>query len=171
MPNKQNVAMLEKVAESLEASKGFYIVDYRGLSVKEVQEVRRALTAAGAHMKVYKNNIVRIALQNAELPAIDEMLEGTCAYVFYDEDPVAAAKVLKEYGEKLKKMAFVGAIADGVVLSAEDCKTYADLPSQEELVAKLVYVLASPLSGIASVCAGPARAMATVVDAIAKKAA
>lgn len=171
MPNSSNVAMLDRVAQSLEASQGFYVVDYRGLTVKQVQEVRRALTEAGAQMKVYKNNIVRLALKNAELPEIDDMLAGTCAYVFFENDPVAAAKVLKEHGEKLKKLAFIGGIANGNVLSAEDCKAYADLPSQEELVAKLLYVIASPLSGIAQVCAGPARALATVVDAIAKKAA
>ena len=84
-----------------------------GSPVKETQEVRRALREAGAEMKVYKNNIVKIALENAGLPNIDDMLAGTCAYVFYEKDPVDAAKVIKEQSEKLKKMEFVGAIADG----------------------------------------------------------
>ena len=57
MPNKNNVAMLEKVSESLDSSKGVFVIDYRGLSVKETQGLRRALTEAGAHMKVYKNNL------------------------------------------------------------------------------------------------------------------
>ena len=118
MPSKSNVAMLEKVAGSLEASNGVFVVDYRGLSVKETQEVRRALRAAGAEMKVYKNNIVKIALENAGMPNVDEMLAGTCAYVFYEKDPVDAAKVIKEQSEKLKKMEFVGAIADGKALTA-----------------------------------------------------
>ena len=86
MPNKNNVAMLEKVSESLDNSKGVFVIDYRGLSVKETQGLRRALTEAGAHMKVYKNNIVKIALKNAQLPEI-ENLEGTCAYVFFEKDP------------------------------------------------------------------------------------
>ena len=76
MPSKSNVAMLEKVASSLESSQGLFVVDYRGLSVKETQQVRRALREAGAEMKVYKNNIVKIALENAGLPNIDEMLAG-----------------------------------------------------------------------------------------------
>ena len=69
MPSKSNVEMLDKVSASLEAAGGVFVVDYRGLSVKETQEVRRALRAAGAEMKVYKNNIVKIALENAGLPA------------------------------------------------------------------------------------------------------
>ncbi len=166
MPSQSNQAMLDKVSGSIESSKGVFVVDYQGLSVKETQEVRRALTAVGAQMKVYKNNIVKIALKNAEMPQIDELLAGTCAYVFYEKDPVDAAKVIKEQSEKLKKMAFVGGIADGKALSAEDAQAYADLPSREDLLAKLVYVIGSPLSGIAQVCAGPARGLATALQAV-----
>lgn len=167
MPAQSKVNMLEKVATSIENSKGLFVVDYRGLSVKETQELRRALTAAGAHMKVYKNNIVKIALKNAEMPEIDDMLAGTCAYVFFEKDPVEAAKVIKEQSKKLDKLEFIGGIADGQALSADEAKAYADLPSREELMAKLVFVVASPLSGIAQVCAGPARGLATTLSAVA----
>ncbi len=167
MPSKSNVDMLNKVADSIENSAGVFVIEYSGLSVKETQEVRRALRAAGAEMKVYKNNIVKIALENANMPNIDDMLAGPCAYVFYEKDAVAAAKVIKEESDKLKKMSFVGAIADGKALSADEAKAYADLPSRDELMAQLVYVVASPLRGIASVCAGPARGLVTALDAIA----
>lgn len=165
MPNNKNVEMLAKVNEAIEASKGVFFIDYRGLTVKETQDLRRKLTAAGAHMKVFKNNIAKIAFKQAEMPEVD--VAGTVAYVFYENDPVEAAKVIKEESEAFKKIEWLGAIADGKALSAEDAKAYADLPSREELLAKLVYVIASPLSGIAQVCAGPARGLATVLDAIA----
>ena len=103
MPCTANVNMLEKVAGSIEASKGVFVIDYLGLSVKETQELRRALREVGAKMKVYKNNIVKIALKNAGQPDIEELLSGPCAYVFYEKDPVDAAKVIKEQSEKLKK--------------------------------------------------------------------
>ena len=169
MPAQSKIDMLEKVNGSLKSAKGLFVVDYRGLSVKESQEVRRALREAGAEMKVYKNNLVRIALDNAGMPNIDDLLAGPCAYVFYDKDAVAAAKVIKEQSAKLKKMAFIGGIADGQPLSAEDAMAYADLPSREELMAKLVYVIASPLSGIAQVCAGPARGLVTALEAVANQ--
>ena len=169
MPAQSNIDMLEKVKGSLEASKGVFVVDYRGLTVKEAQELRRALREANAHMKVYKNNIVRIALNDAEMPNIDDMLKGTCAYVFYEKDPVEAAKVLKQEADKLKKMQILGGIADGKAISAEEALAYAELPSRDELLAKLVYVIGSPLSGIAQVCAGPARGLVTALQAVADK--
>lgn len=167
MPCTANVNMLEKVAGSIEASKGVFVIDYLGLSVKETQELRRALREVGAEMKVYKNNIVKIALKNAGQPDIEELLAGPCAYVFYEKDSVDAAKVIKEQSEKLKKMNFIGGIADGKALSADEAKAYADLASREELMAQLVYVMASPLSGIAQVCAGPARGLVTALKAVA----
>lgn len=169
MPAQSNIDMLEKVKGSIEASKGVFVVDYRGLTVKEAQELRRALREANAHMKVYKNNIVRIALNEAEMPNIDDMLKGTCAYVFYEKDPVEADKVLKQEADKLKKMQILGGIADGKAISAEEALAYAELPSRDELLAKLVYVIGSPLSGIAQVCAGPARGLVTALQAVADK--
>ena len=166
MPNSKNVEMLAKVKDSLENSKGVFFIDYRGLSVKETQELRRGLREAGAVMKVYKNNIVKIALADENMPEVGE-LSGTVAYVFYENDPVEAAKVIKKESEELKKIEWLGAIADGKALSADEAKAYADLPSRDELMAKLVYVIASPLSGIAQVCAGPARGLVTALDAIA----
>ena len=169
MPAQSNIDMLEKVKGSIEASKGVFVVDYRGLTVKEAQELRRALREANAHMKVYKNNIVRIALNEAEMPNIDDMLKGTCAYVFYENDPVEAAKVLKQEADKLKKMQILGGIADGKAITAVEALAYAELPSRDELLAKLVYVIGSPLSGIAQVCAGPARGLVTALQAVADK--
>ena len=169
MPAQSNSDMLEKVKGSIAASKGVFVVDYRGLTVKEAQELRRALRAANAHMKVYKNNIVRIALNDAEMPNIDDMLKGTCAYVFYEKDPVEAAKFLKQEADKLKKMQILGGIADGKAITAEEALAYAELPSRDELLAKLVYGIGSPLSGIAQVCAGPARGLVTALQAVADK--
>ncbi|MGI6230492.1 MAG: 50S ribosomal protein L10 [Tractidigestivibacter sp.] len=166
MPAQSKIDMLEKVNASLDQAQGLFVVDYRGLSVKEAQEVRRALRDAGAQMKVYKNNIVKIALKNADMPNIDDMLSGTCAYVFYDKDPVEAAKVLKDESKKLNKMEVLGGIVEGKAIDADTAKAYADLPSRDQLIAQLVFVMASPLSGIAQVCAGPARGLVTALSAL-----
>lgn len=166
MPAQSKYEMLEKINGSIDASKGMFVVDYRGLTVKETQEFRRSLRAVGAEMKIYKNNIVKIALKEKNLPALDDMLEGTCAYVFFKNDPVDAAKTIKTSTEKLKKIQFVGGIADGKALSADQAKAYADLPSHDELIAQLLHVLVAPLSGIANVCAGPARGLVTTLKAI-----
>ena len=159
MPAQSKYEMLDKVNASLDASKGFYVIDYRGLTVKEAQELRRALREAGGSMKVYKNNIVKIALEKAGLPALDETLVGTCAYVFFANDPVTPAKVLKDFAKKNKK----------TDLTADEAKAYAELPSYEELMAQLVYVIAAPLRGLMTVVNGPARGLALAMKAISEK--
>lgn len=149
MPAQSKYEMLEKVNASLEASQGFYVVDYRGLTVKETQELRRQIREANGNMKVYKNNIVKIALQQAEMPAIDEILVGTCSYVFFADDPVSVAKVLKEFAAKTKKTEVLGGIADGAALNAEEAKAYADLPTREQLFGQIAGLISGFARGIA----------------------
>ncbi len=150
MPSKSNQNMLEQAFASIEAADGLFVVDYRGLTVKDSQELRRALTAAGANMKVYKNNIVKLALGKAELPTLEDKLEGTCAYVFYQGDPVPAAKAVKEKSNNGKVLNFVAGIVDGKALDADEAKVYADLASRDELLAQLLFVLQSPMQGVAT---------------------
>ena len=166
MPAQSKIDMLEKVSASIESSKGVFVIDYRGLSVKEAQELRRELTANNAHMKVYKNYIVKIALEKAGLPTLDDVLVGTCACVFYDNDPVDAAKVIKETAKKLEKLEFLGGIADGKAVTAAEAQAIADLPSREELIAKFVGSISNPLSGIVRVCNGPAQGLVTALHAV-----
>jgi large subunit ribosomal protein L10 len=149
MPAQSKYEMLEKVNATLEASDGFYVVDYRGLTVKENQELRRALREAGGVMKVYKNNIVKIALKQAELPEIDDVLVGTCSYVFFKDDPVSVAKVLKEFAQKSKKTEVVGGIADGAALTADEAKAYAELPTREQLFGQIAGLISGFARGIA----------------------
>ena len=168
MPAQSKIDLLEKVSASLDASNGLYVVDYRGLTVKETQELRRALKESGAEMKVYKNNIVKIALEKAEMPAIDDILVGTCACVFFGDDPVTPAKVLRDSMKKYNTMEVLGGIADNVVLSSEEAKAYADLPSREQLIAQIAGLINGFARDIAvcinEVPAGLARAINAVAE-------
>ena len=148
MPAQSKYEMLEKVNNSIEASQGMFVIDYRGLTVKETQEFRRSLREVGAEMKVYKNTIVRLALKEKELPELDN-LEGTCAYVFYANDPVEPAKVIRDASQKLKKVQFVAGIADGNALTADEAKAYADLPNREQLMGQIAGLISGFARGIA----------------------
>ena len=145
MPAQSKLDMLEKVSASLEASQGLFVVDYRGLTVKESQELRRKIHAAGGDMKVYKNNIVKIALEKAEMPAIDDILVGTCAYIFFGDDPVEVAKTIKTSAKELNKLEVLGGIADGAALDAAQAKAYAELPNRDQLMG----MIAGLISGFA----------------------
>ena len=166
MPAQSKIDMLEKVNAALDASDGVYVIDYQGLSVKESQELRRNLTQSGATMKVFKNNIVRIALEQKGMPEIDDVLVGTCAYVFYEKDAAAAAKAIKEEADKLKKLEFKGGIVDGTAITADQAKAYADLPSHDQVMAQLAGLISGFARDIAvcvkEVPAGLARAIKAI---------
>lgn len=164
MPSVKNKEMLEAVACELNAAAGLFIIDYTGLSVKEAQQLRRDLREQNAQMKVFKNNIVRRALADAKLPEIGDMLVGSCAFIFFGEDPVGPAKVIKKVAKEVETVTFKGGISDGSVLSQEQVVAIADLPSKEEMVAKLIGSLSSPLQGIVHTCNGPAQALITVLS-------
>lgn len=169
MPAESKKEMFAKIKADVEASEGLFVVDYRGLSVKETQELRRNLTAAGAHMKVYKNNIVKIVLEEEGQPDLGDTLKGTCAYVFFEKDPVAAAKAIRDESDKLKKIEFLGAIAEGQALDAESAKAYADMPSREEALSMLVGALSQPATMLARVLQEPTRSIAAVFQAVAER--
>lgn len=166
MPAQSKIDMLEKVNKSLDESAGLFVIDYRGLTVKETQELRRNLREAGAEMKVYKNNIVRLALKNAEMPAIDEYLEGTVACVFYDNDPAAAAKAIKEASKKLNKIEFRGGITDGAVVNAEQVVAIADLPSKEQLLGQIAGLINGFARDIAVCTNGVASGLARSIQQV-----
>ena len=168
MPAQSKYDLLEKIKGSIDESEGLFVIDYRGLSVKEAQELRRNLREVGAEMKVYKNNIVKIALKEKELPEIDDALVGTCAYVFYKNDPVDAAKALKEASKKLKKLEFVGGIADGKAVTAAEAMAYADLPNREQLMGQIAGLINGFAQGLATsineIPSGLARTIGAVSD-------
>ena len=169
MPSKSNVEMLEKVNASLQAAGGLFVIDYRGLTVKESQELRKSLREVGAEMKVYKNNIVRIALEQNEMPAIDDCLAGTVACVFYENDPAAAAKVVKETSKKFKKIEFRGGIVDGAVLSAEDAIAIADLPSKEQLLGQIAGLISGFARDIAVCVNGVSSGLARSIQQVSEQ--
>ena len=106
--------------------------------MKQSQELRHQLREAGAEMKVYKNNLVRLALKNQEQPEIDDILAGPLAYVFYENEPVEAAKALKEFATKSKGVIEIkGGISEGKAVSAEEVQAIADLPTKDQLLGQI----------------------------------
>ena len=118
MPNAKNQEMLANVKADLEATSAVWVVDYCGLTVKQIQELRRSVREAGAVMKVYKNTLVHIALADAELPTLDDMLQGPSAFVFCGDDVAAAAKAVKEFAKSNDVLEIKGGIMDGAAVSA-----------------------------------------------------
>lgn len=166
MPNAENKQMLEDIKSDIQSCGAMWVVDYRGLTVKEIQALRRAIREADAQMKVYKNTIMHIALGELDCPDMDEVLAGPSAFVFAGEDPVASAKVLRDFAKDNENLEVKGGMMDGAFVNAAQVNEIASLPSREELIAKLLGTINNPLVKTVRVLNGPMEAFARVVSAI-----
>jgi len=168
MPTPQKEALVAEIRGKLDGSAGVILADYRGLSVKEFQQLRRSLRETGSEVRVYKNSLAMIAVTEAGLPAgLNEMLVGPTVFVFTGDDPVAPAKVMTTFAKQHAALEIKGGIVEGALLEASGMAAVAALPSREELIAKMLGTMLNPMSGLVRVLNGPAGAFARVVAAIA----
>ncbi len=137
MPNAQNTEMLSNIKADLEGVSAMWVVDYRGLTVKEIQALRKDIREAGASMKVYKNTLMGIALKDSELPTLDDMLKGPNAFVFAGEDIAAAAKAVKNFAKDNENLEIKGGLLEGAEVNAAEVEAIASLPSREQLFGQL----------------------------------
>ncbi len=166
-------AVVEEMKEKLQSAQGAVLVGFSGLSVAEVTKLRRKFREGGVEYKVIKNTLTRIAADELGYSGLDEFLEGPTAIAYSTEDVVAPAKILKEFIKETKTEAItvkVG-IADGQVIDKASVDALANLPSRDELIAKIVGSMQAPISGLVNVLQGNIRNMVYVLDAVrAKKA-
>ena len=169
MPSKVKFEIVERIKADLSAADAVWVVDYRGLTVKEADGLRMSIRSQGATLKVYKNSLTELALKDLGLPELGQVLDGPSAFVFATGDPVASAKALKTYARTNPKLEFKGGLLDGQVMSVDQMQAIADLPSREELIAKLLGTMKNPLSRVVHVLNGPMSSFARVVNAIASQ--
>ena len=168
MPNARNQEMMEAIKADLSDVQAVWVVDACGLTVKETQELRRAVRDAGAFMKVYKNTIMRKALAELDLVNMDEVLEGPSAFVFCQGDVAAAAKAVTEFAKDNKMLEVKGGMMDNAFVTSEEVAAIASLPSKEELIAKVAGAISGVARGLAvsinGVPSGLAQAIKQVAD-------
>ncbi|ARK24677.1 50S ribosomal protein L10 [Sporosarcina sp. P37] len=142
-------AVVTEVADKLKDAASVVVVDYRGLTVAQVTELRKQLRDAGVEFKVYKNSMVRRATVTAGLEGLNEHLTGPNAIAFSTEDVVAPAKILNDFAKKNEQLEIKAGVIEGNVASAEDVKALATLPSREGLLSMLLSVLQAPVRNFA----------------------
>lgn len=165
--NKQETVV--EIKGLLAESEAVLLVEYRGLTVKQISALRGELRKVDSSMVVYKNRLTEIALRELAMPSLGTLLEGPTAFVFVSGDPVASAKALRTFAAGNDKLVLKGGLLGAQVLDATAVDKLATLPSREELIAKLLGTLQNPMRGVVSVMAGPARGLVTALDAIAKQ--
>lgn len=168
MPTVTKEAQVAEIKDRFNAAAAVIMVDYRGLTVKQMQLLRTSVREAGGEIKIYKNSLTEIAVRELALPSMDEFLAGPTAFVFIEGDAVAPAKALTTFAKGNQALELKGGFVQNQIVDAAGVTAIASLPSREELVAKLLGTMLNPLTGTVRVLSGPARALVTVVDAIAK---
>ncbi|AWI10835.1 MULTISPECIES: 50S ribosomal protein L10 [Bacillaceae] len=148
---EQKKQLVEEIAEKLKNSVSTIVVDYRGLNVAEVTELRKQLREAGVEFKVYKNSLTRRAAEAVDLNGLTEVLTGPNAIAFSNEDVVAPAKILNNFAKEHEALEMKAGVIEGKVSSVEEIKALAELPSREGLLSMLLSVLQAPIRNFALV--------------------
>ncbi len=138
-------AVVNDLAESIRSSQSTVVVEYRGLSVAQLTELRKSLRDEGAELKVYKNNLVLRASKELGYAELESSLTGPNAIVFSKDSVTAAPRILAKYAKKNKSLVIKSGIAEGKVLSSEQVNEIAKLPSKEGMLSMLLGCLQSPV--------------------------
>jgi len=162
---KQIVAELK---DKLSRARAAILTDYKGLNVAEMTELRGKLREQGIEYKVVKNTLTRIALSDLDYN-LDEYLKGPTALAFGFDDPVTPARILVDFAKDHKNLEIKGGIVEGRVMDKAMVEQLAKLPRREELIAKAVGAIQSPLFGIVWVLQGPIRDLVYTLQAIQEK--
>lgn len=161
--------IVEEIKEKISSSQSMVLVDYRGLNVAQLTELRKRYRDAGVDYKVYKNTMMRFAFKELGLEEFNEFLKGPSAVAFGINDPVSAAKISTEFAKTNDKLEIKAGIVDGKVINAEGVKNLAELPSREVLIAQVLGGFNAPIQGFANVLQGTIRGLAIALNAIAEK--
>ncbi len=163
------VAVVEEITAKLNKAQSVVMADYRGLTVAKDTELRRRLRQAGVDYEVLKNTMTRRALEKAGLPSMDEFLAGPTAIAFGYDDPTVPVKILSDFAKDNKQLELKAGIFGGRGYNGAQMREIANLPPRPVLLARVVGQIQWPLTGLASVLAGPVRNLAYALDAIRKQ--
>ena len=145
----KKVEVVDEVKTRMSAATASIVSEYRGLTVAELADLRRALAAVGGDYKIFKNTLVRRAIDGGEYQPLGEYLSGPSALTFVQGDISAVAKALRDFSRANPHLVIKGGLADGSLLSTSDLSALADLPPREVLLARLAGALAAPMTQMA----------------------
>jgi len=143
---KEKQVVIDEIKGKLERAQSAVVIDYIGISVAQADSMRKKLREAGIDYTVYKNTLVKRAIEGTKYEGIAEVLDGPSAFAFGYEDAIAPARVLNGIMKEYKKMAFKAGVVEGTYFDAEGIQAVAVLPSRDELIGKFMGSIQSPLS-------------------------
>ena len=169
MNREQKAAAVAEIAEQIKESDAIFAVDYRGISVTQVAELRGKLREADATFRVVKNTLTERAADAAEAEALKELLTGPTALTFVRGDAATAAKAISTFNKETDLLAFKGGIMDGETLEVGQIQAIAKLPSRQVLYGQLVGIVAAPITGLARSLGGLLGGLAIALGQVQEK--
>ncbi len=148
MNREEKAAVIDQVATQIKESEAIYAIDYRGISVTQVAELRSKLAEADASLRVVKNSLTERAADQAGAEMLKEHLEGPTAFTFVKGDAALAAKAIANFRKEYEILAFKGGVMNGDPLTVDQIEDIAKLPARDVLDGRLVGILASPVTGL-----------------------
>jgi len=166
---EQKAAEVSELTEQIGKASNAFLIDFKGITVPQVTELRKQVRQTNSGYVVVKNTLALIALKDSPIINMKEQFTGPTAIAFNADDAVVLAKALTKFAKDVPAVQFKGALLNGQVVPASEIQNIANLPSREELVAKLLYLLQSPIRGLVTVLQANIRNLAVVLDQIAKQ--
>ena len=168
-PRPEKVAVVDEVKSRLRESDAAILTEYRGLTVKDLAQLRSSLREMGTEYKIYKNTLVRFAVRDLDLADLEQSLTGPTAIAFVKGDAAAAAKSLRDFAKTNPKLVVKGGVLGDKLLSAEEAAALAELPSREVLLSQIAGLFAQPMQQFAGLLQALPRNFAYGLKALAEK--
>lgn len=170
MKRSEKQQIIAEVAEKVSRAKSLFFADFTGITVEEVNELRREFRKSGIEYHVVKNTLARKALES--VTGYDKVLDklvGPTAIAYGYDDPVAPAKIIKKFREKYEKLNVKVCVLEKQIYDGSKLNELAKLPSREEMVASILGSIQAPISGVVGAIGAVIRDLVNVIDAIEKK--
>jgi large subunit ribosomal protein L10 len=170
MKNREQKAQaISDFSEGIGQATNAFLISFKGITVPQVTELRKQVRESGSEYVVIKNTLALIAVKDSPLVELRDHFTGETAVAYNRTDAVALAKALTKFAKDVPAVQFKGALLSGQIVAANQIQAIANLPSREELLSKLLYLMQHPIRGLAVVLNGTIRNIAVVLDQIAKQ--
>ena len=150
MPSQENIQQVDMIRERFQSADVVLLTDFKGLTVAEINDLRRRLREADIQYKVCKNRLMKVVAQELEIEGLDDYLTGPTA-IATSSDPAACSKILKDFSDEHEHLKIKGGLLGTRVIDAARVEALVNMPSREQLIAQAVGGIKAPLSGLISV--------------------
>lgn len=169
MNREQKGLLVEELHKTFAESGGVILLDFKGINVPDITELRRKIRETGSQYQVVKNTLALRAAKDSPVEELGHLFKGPTAIAYTSEDPVALAKLLKDFVQSNPGMGFKAGVLGGRPITAAEVASLAEVPSREQLLSKLAYLLQAPLTRFAAALQSPLRNLASVLSQLAEK--